>query len=165
MGGRLLRGAAEDLVDRGLELVGLGAADAGRPLESVQTTVWVYVGLDDDAEVAYDQVRARVAAVLRLADPADFDGEDREAVERLRRNYDMSAHAQSMPEHAALVPARLLDRYAIAGNAATVRARLSRLIEDPRIDRVVVSPQIGAPGRPITAAFIERFGAEVLARR
>ncbi len=161
----LLRGAAEDLVDRGLELVAMGAADVGRPAGSVQTTVWVYVGLDDDPEVAYDQVRARVAAVLRLADPADFQGEDREAVERLRRNYDMFAHAQSMPEHAALVPERLLDRYAIAGNATVVRERLSRLVSDPRIDRVVVSPQIGAPGRPITAPFIERFGAEVLARR
>ncbi len=158
----LLRGAAADLVDGGLDLVAASLADAGRPAASVQRTVWVYVGLDDDPEQAYSQVRARVAAVLRLADPREFEGEDREVIERLRRNYDMFAHAQSMPEHALLVPHRLLDRYAIAGNAATVRDRIATLASNPRVDRVVVSPQIGASGRAITGPFIERFGAAVL---
>jgi alkanesulfonate monooxygenase SsuD/methylene tetrahydromethanopterin reductase-like flavin-dependent oxidoreductase (luciferase family) len=158
----LLRGAAPDLIGGGLDLVDEGLAAAGRRSGDVAVTAWVYVGIDDDPARAYDQVRARVAAVLRLIDPATVDGVEREVVERVRRAYDMSAHAGSMPAHAALVPQDLLDRYAIAGDAATVRSRLDTLVRDPRIDRVVVSPQIGAPGVPITGEFIDRFGEAVL---
>ncbi len=161
----LLQGAAVDLVDGALDLVHQGLADAGRVPGDVETTVWVYVGLDDDRAGAYDQVRARVAAVLRLADPGRFEGEDREVVERLRRDYDMFAHADSMPEHAALVPERLMDRYAIAGTPNEVRERIDELAGDPRIDRIVVSPQVGAPDRPITADFIAAFGEHVLGPR
>ena len=45
-----------------------------------------------------------------------------------------------------------------------VRARIATLLADPRIDRVVVSPQIGAPDQPITHDFISQFGEAVLAR-
>lgn len=158
----LLQGAAEDLVCGALDQVDRGLVDADRALGNVETTVWVYVGLDADRDRAYDQVRARVAAMLRLADPARFNGEDRVAVERLRREYDMFAHVDSMPEHAALVPEHLLDRYAIAGTPDEVRVRIDELTADPRIDRVVVSPQIGALDQPITAQFITAFGQAVL---
>jgi 5,10-methylenetetrahydromethanopterin reductase len=158
----LLQGAAPDLVDDAIDLVRQGAADAGRLESDVERTVWVYVGLHDDQERAYDQVRARVSAVLRMLDPGRLEGDDRAVAEAVRREYDMFAHADSMPKHAALVPERLLDRYAIAGTPAQVTARISALANDDRIDRVVVSPQIGAPGQPITRDFITGFGEQVL---
>ena len=158
----LLQGAAPDLVDGAIDLVRQGAADAGRLESDVEKTVWVYVGLDDDQERAYDQVRARVSAVLRMVDPSRLDVDDRAVAEAVRREYDMFAHADSMPKHAALVPERLLDRYAIAGTPAEVTARISALANDERIDRVVVSPQIGAPGQSITRNFIAAFGEHVL---
>jgi len=161
----LLQGAAPDLIERALVVVEEGRAATGRGPDEIETTVWVYVGLDDDREQALDQVRARVAAILRLADPAGFEGEDREVVERLRRSYDMYAHAASMPEHASLVPERMLDRYAIAGTPDEVRVRIDALRADPRIDRVVVSPQVGSPALPVTGPFLERFGAEMLDAR
>lgn len=156
----LLQGAAPDLVGGALDLVDQGLADVGR--SDTETTVWVYVGLDDDPTRAYDQVRARVAAVLRMADPASFEGEDREVVTRVHDEYDMFAHADSMPEHAALVPEHLLDRYAIAGTPEVVRARIDELAANPRVDRIVVSPQVGAPNQPITADFITAFGEALL---
>ncbi|MFT7598407.1 MAG: 5,10-methylenetetrahydromethanopterin reductase [Acidimicrobiales bacterium] len=159
----LLQGAAPDLIDDALGLVSRGLADAGRSETAVEKTVWVYVGLDNDQERAYDQVRARVAAIVRLLDPARLVGEDREIAEQVRREYDMFAHADSMPKHAALIPERLLDRYAIAGTPDEVRGRISELATDERIDRIVVSPQIGAPGQPITGDFIAAFGEAVLA--
>ncbi|MBT6446714.1 MAG: hypothetical protein HOK58_17205 [Acidimicrobiaceae bacterium] len=107
-------------------------------------------------------MRARVSAVLRMLDPGRLEGDDRAVAEAVRREYDMFAHADSMPKHAALVPERLLDRYAIAGTPAQVTARISALANDDRIDRVVVSPQIGAPGQPITRDFITGFGEQVL---
>ena len=130
----------------------------------MQVTLWVYVGLDRDRERAREQVRARVAAVLRLIDPARFDGEDREAVERLHRDYDMFAHADSTPPHARLVPERLIDRYAIAGTPDTVHAGIAGLLADPRVHRVVVSPQIGGRGLTVTRDFIEQFGEGVIGR-
>ena len=158
----LLQGAAPDLVDDAIDLVRQGAADAGRLESDVERTVWVYVGLHDDQERAYDQVRARVSAVLRMLDPGRLEGDDRAVAEAVRREYDMFAHADSRPKHAALVPERLLDRYAIAGTPAQVTARISALANDDRIDRVVVSPQVGAPGQPITRDFITGFGEQVL---
>ena len=160
----LLRGSAIDLIETGMDLVEQGLRDANRAAGSLQITAWIYVGLDGDAQRAHDQVRARVAAVLRLTDPACFEGQDREAVERLHRDYDMFAHAQSMPAHATLVPERLINRYAIAGTPDEVHARIAALLADPRIDRVVVSPQIGTPDQPITHDFISQFGETVLAR-
>jgi 5,10-methylenetetrahydromethanopterin reductase len=160
----LLRGSAIDLIETGMDLVEQGLRDANRAAGSLQITAWIYVGLDGDAQRAHDQVRARVAAVLRLTDPACFEDQDREAVERLHRDYDMFAHAQSMPAHATLVPERLINRYAIAGTPDEVHARIAALLADPRIDRVVVSPQIGAPDQPITHDFISQFGEAVLAR-
>ena len=160
----MLRGSALDLIETGIDLVEQGLKDAGRAPGSVQTTAWIYVGLDRDTQRAHDQVRARVAAVLRMTDPVRFEGEDREAVARLHRDYDMFAHAQTMPPHANLVPERLIGRYAVAGTPDEVYARIAELLAEPRIDRVVVSPRIGAPDQSITQDFISQFGEAVLAR-
>jgi len=160
----LLQGSALDLIEKGLGLMEQGLKDANRAPGSVQTTAWIYVGLDGDTQRAHDQVRARVAAVLRMTDPSRFEGQEREAVERLHRDYDMFAHAQTMPAHATLVPECLINRYAVAGTPDVVHARIAELLADPRIDRVVVSPQIGAPDQPITQGFISQFGETVLAR-
>lgn len=160
----LLQGASPELVRTGLARVEQGAAAAGRAACSIPVTLWVYVGLHRDEERAREQVLARVAAVLRMSDPARFEGQDREDVERLHRDYDMFAHAQSVPRHAALVPQRFVDRYAVAGTPQQVRARLAALLADPRVQRLVVSPQIGAPGTRITRDFIELFADTMLKR-
>ncbi len=160
----LLQGAAPDLIEKAMGLVDQGLREAGRAPGSVQTTAWIYVGLDRDGQRAQDQVRARVAAVLRMMDSSQFEDQDREAVERLHHGYDMFAHAQTMPPHATLVPERLIRRYAVAGTPDEVRIRIAELLADPRIHRVVVSPQIGAPDQPFTHDFIRHFGEAVLAR-
>ena len=159
----LLQGAAPDLVDAGLAQVAQGIADAGRAVEQVPVTLWLYVGLDADEERAREQVLARVAAVLRMSDPARFEGRDREDVSRLHRAYDMSAHAHAAPQHAVLVPTRFVDRYAVAGTPEQVRTRIAALRNDPRVARVVVSPRVGAPGDTVTRDFIRAFGEAVLA--
>jgi 5,10-methylenetetrahydromethanopterin reductase len=158
----LLQGASPELVQAGLARVAQGAAAAGRDAASVPVTLWVYVGLDRDEARAREQVLARVAAVLRMSDPTRFEGQDREAVQRLHREYDMFAHAQSTPRHAALVPERFVDRYAVAGTPQQVRDRLAALLGDARVQRLVVSPQIGAPGTRITRDFIDLFADSVL---
>ncbi|MBT5079592.1 MAG: LLM class flavin-dependent oxidoreductase [Rhodospirillaceae bacterium] len=160
----LLRGSAPDLIESGINLIDQGLVDAGRAAGSVQITAWIYVGLDRDTERAHDQVRARVAAVLRMTEPSLFEGQNREAVARLHREYDMFAHADTIPPHAHLVPDNLISRYAVAGTPDDVHDRIAELLADPRIDRVVVSPQIGSPDHSITHEFITQFGAAVLAR-
>jgi len=157
----MLRGAAPHLIDEGVAIVDQGLEDSQRSRDEIEVTAWVYVGIDEDPLRAHDQVRARVAAVLRMGDVARFEGEDRDVVNRLRAAYDMFAHADSMPEHASLVPERMLDRYAVAGTPDLVRERIASLAADPRIDRIVVSPQIGAPGTSITSDFITAFADAV----
>jgi alkanesulfonate monooxygenase SsuD/methylene tetrahydromethanopterin reductase-like flavin-dependent oxidoreductase (luciferase family) len=50
----------------------------------------------------------------------------------------------------------------VAGTPHQVRDRLAALLADARIQRLVVSPQIGAPGTRITRDFIELFADEIL---
>jgi alkanesulfonate monooxygenase SsuD/methylene tetrahydromethanopterin reductase-like flavin-dependent oxidoreductase (luciferase family) len=40
----------------------------------------------------------------------------------------------------------LVDRYAVAGTAEPVRERLAGLLDQPGVDRVILSPQIVGPG-------------------
>ena len=76
--------------------------------------------------------------------PDWFEGEEREAIRQLKASYQDYKHASSRPDHAALVSDRMVERYAIAGDAVEVSERLAALIAHPRLDRIVLTPQGGA---------------------
>ena len=85
---------------------------------------------------------------LRLVqtNPDWFEGDERDAIRQLRTFYQDYKHAASRPDHAALVSDRLVERYAIAGDAVEVSERLSTLMAHPRLHRIVLTPQGGYSG-------------------
>ncbi len=113
---------------------------------SVEVSCWTPYSLGADGTEARDRIRGRVAGALMNANPEWFDGLERRAVERLQAEYDVGHHAASAAGHGAIVPDSLVDRYAIAGTAEDVTARLRQLLDTPGVHRVILNPQIVGPG-------------------
>ncbi len=162
-GAILHQGLSPDLLARAIGWVSEGATNRAlaRPLE---ISCWAPYSLGASPAEARDRVRARVAGALVNAQAAWFTGTERAAVERLQAGYDVGHHASAAPEHAAIVPDSLVDRYALAGTAAELRERFVALLDHPNIDRVILTPQvIGAGARPLDAVLRE-LESDVLSR-
>ncbi|MGE0418254.1 MAG: LLM class flavin-dependent oxidoreductase [Acetobacteraceae bacterium] len=155
------QGLAPDQVERALEWVRQGVPDGG---DMPVISCWAPYSLAADPVEARNRVRARVAGALANARADWFEGAEREAVERLHASYDITHHASASPDHAAIVPDSLIPRYALAGTAEEVRAQLGRLLDQPGLDRIVITPQVvGAGARPLQDVLRE-FETEVLGR-
>lgn len=116
----------------------------------VERSCWAPYCLAPTRQEAYDRVRPRVAGALATAPLDWYHGEDRDAVARLKAAYHIEDHASAMPDHAALVPDRLIPDHALAGDAEQVVERLRALLDNPAIDRVILTPQVTGPGaRPL----------------
>jgi 5,10-methylenetetrahydromethanopterin reductase len=161
-GAILLQGTAPDLVDRGVTWLDEGAAKAGRPPGSAEVSCWVPFSLDRDRQKALDQVRARVASALMQANPEWFEGRERDVVVALREQYKVGEHAAASASHSSLVPDALVRKFAIAGDAQEVQEQLRRLSEHPRIDRIILNPQIPGPGAVPIDQVIRDFANAVL---
>jgi alkanesulfonate monooxygenase SsuD/methylene tetrahydromethanopterin reductase-like flavin-dependent oxidoreductase (luciferase family) len=128
----------------------LGWARAGAGETLPETSCWVPYSMADAPREARERVRARVAGALMNTNPQWFHGDDRDAVERLQKSYDVSDHATAQPHHAALVTDSLIARYAVAGTPDEVGEQLTRLLAQPGIDRIILTPQVsGAGARPV----------------
>jgi 5,10-methylenetetrahydromethanopterin reductase len=161
-GAILLQGTAPDLVNRAIGWLDEGAALAGRSPGSVEISCWVPFSQDVDRHQAFDRVRARVAGALMQANPDWFEGAERDAIIALKKHYEVGDHAEAAPTHAGLVPDSLVRKFAVAGDAVEVREQLRALRANPRIDRIILNPQIPGPGAlPITQV-IRDFGELVL---
>jgi 5,10-methylenetetrahydromethanopterin reductase len=155
----LHQGISPDLLHRALGWAGDGADDA-----MPEISCWVPYAMADDPHEARDRVRARVAGALMNTNPDWFDGEDRAAVVRLQQSYDVSDHATAQPHHAALVTDSLIARYAVAGTPGEVREQLSRVIAQPGIDRVILTPQVSGPSAVPIEQVLRDLEAQVLRR-
>ena len=139
----LHQGISPDLLNRALDWAREGGAIP-------EVSCWVPYAMADDPREARDRVQARVAGALMNTQPEWFEGEDRAAVERLQQGYNVSDHATAQPHHAALVTDSLIEQYAVAGTPAEVRDQLARVMAQPGIDRVILTPQVsGAGARPV----------------
>jgi 5,10-methylenetetrahydromethanopterin reductase len=143
-GAILLQGVAPDLLARGLDWLKAGAESAGRDPTTLSITCWTPLGIGDTSAAGRDEVRARVASAVMQADPASFEGEEREAIQRLRAIYNDFKHASSKPDHAALISDRMVERYAVAGNATEIAEQLKTLMATQGIERIVLTPQGGS---------------------
>jgi len=160
-GAILHHGISDALLNRALEWLRQGSERAGRQTP-FEVSVWVPYGLSADPRAARDSIRPRVAGALVQADPTQFEGTEREAVERLQASYDVGHHASAGPEHAAIVLDSLVDRYAVAGSPDDVRAGLARLLDHPAIDRIILNPQISGAGAPPIDQVLRDLARDVL---
>ncbi len=74
----------------------------------------------------------------------------------------MSDHATAQPHHAALVTDSLTARYAVAGTPGEVREQLARVIAQPGIDRIILTPQVSAAGALPIEQVLRDLEAQVL---
>jgi 5,10-methylenetetrahydromethanopterin reductase len=153
----LHQGISPDLLHRALGWARDGAGEA-----MPEISCWVPYAMADDPHQARERVRARVAGALMNTNPDWFDGEDRAAVLRLQQNYDVSDHATAQPHHAALVTDSLIARYAVAGTPREVREQLSRVIAQPGIDRIILTPQVSGPSAVPIEQVLRDLEAQVL---
>jgi 5,10-methylenetetrahydromethanopterin reductase len=143
-GAILLQGIAPDLLARGIGWLKDGAQNAGRDFDELAVTCWTPLGLGATSAAGRGDVRARVASAIMQTNPDWFEGEERDTVRQLKASYQDYKHASSRPDHAALVSDRMVERYAIAGDAVEVSERLAELLTHPCLDRIVLTPHGGA---------------------
>jgi 5,10-methylenetetrahydromethanopterin reductase len=158
----LLQGTAPDLVERAIAWLDEGAGKAGRPAGSVEISCWVPFSQDVDRHKALDRVRSRVAGALMQANPDWFEGQERDAIIALKKQYEVGDHAAASAAHAAIVPDSLVRKFAIAGDAREVREQVQQLRGNPRISRIILNPQIPGPGALPIDQVIRDFGEAVL---
>ena len=119
-----------------------------------------------DPLLARDRVRARVAGGLMQANPDWFTGAERDAVVRLQQSYQVGDHASanSAPRRPGAIFDSLVDRYAVAGTPDEVGAQLTRLLDRPAIDRVIINPQVTGPGALPIDQVLHELEQQVLRR-
>lgn len=163
-GAILLQGISDDLLDRGRQWLAQGAAEGGRSLDDFQVGCWIPFGIDDDPEIARDQVRVRVAGAIMNTKAEWFEGAEREAVEKVQASYKDSQHAGANADHARILPDRIVDRYAIAGTGEIVRSQVARLMARDGLDHIILTPQASADEKMDLKQLLRRFERDVLSK-
>ncbi len=94
--------------------------------------------------------------------PVALTEEEEVAVGQLRREYDHFEHASVRPHHAALVPERLIDLFALAGTPADVGARVRAIAAIPGVSRLVMVPQVPGEGFAEREDILRDFAEQVM---
>jgi 5,10-methylenetetrahydromethanopterin reductase len=153
----ILVGVDPERVRRAIDTVAAGARAAGRTLDEVDLVLWVPCAVADAG--ARDAVKAHVARVVKHPLPYRLDPDEAKVLDEIRRAYDYYRHMEHDASQALVVPDWLVDRFAVAGTPAEVRAGIERL-RDTGITQIVVVPY-GAGGGDRQAT-LRRFVAAVM---
>jgi 5,10-methylenetetrahydromethanopterin reductase len=153
----ILVGVDPERVRRAIDTVAAGARAAGRTLDEVDLVLWVPCAVADAG--ARDAVKAHVARVVKHPLPYRLDPDEAKVLDEIRRTYDYYRHMEHDASQALVVPDWLVDRFAVAGTPAEVRAGIERL-RDTGITQIAVVPY-GAGGGDRQAT-LRRFVAAVM---
>ncbi|MBD0281055.1 MAG: LLM class flavin-dependent oxidoreductase [Thermoleophilaceae bacterium] len=145
-----------------LDRIAAGAARAGRGLEDVRLTAWLYSCVADDEEEAVDAIRPMAATSLVTSRPVlgelgiELPDDFRSSMEA----RDWSLARDSVTETGRLLPAELVHRFGVAGTRESCRARLRALIEAcPEISQVAIVPFAARTGTVLDT--VRRFIEDV----
>jgi 5,10-methylenetetrahydromethanopterin reductase len=145
-----------------LDRIAAGAARAGRGLDDVRLTAWLYCCVADDDHEAIDAIRPMAATSLVTSRPVlgqlglELPDDFRVSMEA----RDWSLDRESVTEAGRLLPAELVNRFAVAGTPDACRARLRALLEAcPQISQVAIVPF--APRTRTVLDTVHRFIEEV----
>jgi len=120
--------------------------------------LWVPCAVADAG--ARDAVKAHVARVVAHPLPFTLVPDEQKVLDEIRRAYNYYQHMEQRASQAMVVPDWLVDRFAVAGTPAEVRAGIDRL-RTTGINQVAIIPY-GAGGGDREAT-LRRFAAAVMA--
>lgn len=145
-----------------MDRVRAGADRAGRTLEDVEVTAWLYTAIADDAEEAIEAVRPMAATSLvtsrSVLSQMGIEMPDDFAEAMSAEEWNLGVEVISGPARS--LPVDLIKSFSLAGTPGECRAQLSRLLAAfPVIDRVVIAPF--TPAGTELDETISRFMAEV----
>ncbi len=135
-----------------------GAARAGRRLDDVKLTAWLYACIDDDEERALGAIRPMAATSLVTSRPvlAELGIEMPARFESIMDAHGWSLARDVVTEAGATLPAELVRRFGLAGTPAACGAGLHALLEAfPQISQVAIVP-FAPPGGAV-ADTVRRF--------
>jgi 5,10-methylenetetrahydromethanopterin reductase len=126
-----------------LDRIAAGAASAGRALEDVRLTAWLYACVADDEQQALEAIRPMAATSLvtsrpvldrlGIEMPADF------AAAMAARDWSLAR--DDVAEAGRTLPPDLVLRFGLAGTPQACRSRLRELLEAvPQISQVAIVP-------------------------
>lgn len=145
-----------------LERIRAGATRAGRGLEDVRLTAWLYSCVADDEDEAVDAIRPMAATSLVTSRPV-LDELGIELPDDFRRSMEArgwSLDRDGVTEAGRLLPAELVHRFGVAGTPESCRDRLRSLLDAfPEISQVAIVPF--APRTGTVLGTIRRFIEEV----
>jgi len=124
---------------KGLARVREGEAKQQRPPGQVEAVLWTPCAISEDGREALEAVKPQVARrLLSAAERGALSEEELALTEPLRKAYDFRHHMG--PEHSALVPDQLVDRYAVAGTPTQVRAKIKEVRSIEGIHEIAIIP-------------------------
>jgi 5,10-methylenetetrahydromethanopterin reductase len=144
-----------------------GSERAGRRIDDVRLTAWLYCCITDRPEQARNAVRPMVATSLVTSRPIlhelgiELPVDFAQAMEAM--NWSLSREA--VARAASAVPDDIVDRFALAGTPSECRARLAELLQSVRrIVEVTIVPFPAAGDRrtDVIRCFAEQVAGETL---
>jgi 5,10-methylenetetrahydromethanopterin reductase len=145
--------------------IAAGAERAGRSLDDVRLTAWLYACVADDEERALDAIRPMAATSLVTSRPVlgelgiELPDEFRRAMEA--RAWSLAR--ADVEEAGRALPAELVRRFGLAGAPETCQGRLRELLEAvPQIGQVAIVPfaPLGGSVDETVRRFIEQVAPE-----
>jgi 5,10-methylenetetrahydromethanopterin reductase len=145
-----------------LDRIAAGAASAGRTLEDVRLTAWLYACVADDEQQALEAIQPMAATSLvtsrpvldrlGIEMPADF------AAAMVARDWSLAREDVAVAGRT--LPPDLVLRFGLAGTPQSCRSRLRELLEAvPQISQVAIVPF--AAGAGTVEQTVRRFIHEV----
>ena len=134
----VLVGVADEYIAHARERISAGAKAAGRKVEDLNLVLWVPCAVSDTAP-AKDAVKAHVARVVAHPLPYVLDPTEQKVLEEIRKTYDYYHHMDQQANHAEVIPAWLVEKFAIAGSVAECRAQIER-IKKTGIQQIAIIP-------------------------
>lgn len=143
IGDGVILGGRRDVVGVEVEKIRQVAVAAGRDGDCLKIMSWIPCSIAKGEREAREAVKPHVARsamvtfTKMIRDGQPVDEKDRDATERLNREYDFSHHMG--PEHSHLVPEHWVDLFSIAGTTDRVRDKIEAVVKDG-VDAITIVP-------------------------
>lgn len=138
----ILVGVDRASVQAARDRIHAGARAAGRDPDAIELVLWVPCAVAEQG--AREAVKAHVARVVAHPLPFTLGAAEKKVLGDIRRHYNYYQHMEHGASQAAVVPDWLVDKFAVAGTPAEVRAGVERL-RDTGIHQAAIIPY-GAGG-------------------